>query len=215
VIKLSELKQDAHNERVNMGVARAASSLRQMVREQVLVSVPAVKIVTRQQAAELVERGNSSEMVAVRQSFTGTFAGTALLIFPAPVSLELVRALVNDHATLEDIIDLENEALSETGNIVLNACSATIANVSGRPMRISLPSVVRGDGRKVFASSDGKDGLVMFLFIDFSFKSRDVSGYVAMLMELPAIQAPKVILSDYLTRLEHNLPSDSHPLVLD
>jgi chemotaxis protein CheC len=211
VIKLSELKQDAHNERVNMGVARAASSLRQMVREQVLVSVPAVKIVTRQQAAELVERGNSSEMVAVRQSFTGTFAGTALLIFPAPVSLELVRALVNDHATLEDIIDPENEALSETGNIVLNACSATIANVSGRPMRISLPSMVRCDGRKLFASSDGKDGLVMFLFIDFS----SVSGYVALLMELPAIQAPKFILSDYLTRLEHNLPSDSHPLVLD
>jgi chemotaxis protein CheC len=156
-------------------------------------------------------------MVAVRQSFTGTFAGTALLIFPAPVSLELVRALLNDHTTLEDIIDLENEALSETGNIVLNACLATIVNVLGRPMRISFPSVVRGDGRKLFASGDesGKDGLVMFLFIDFSFKSRDVSGYVALLMELPAIQALKVILSDYLTRLEHNLPSDSHPLVLD
>jgi chemotaxis protein CheC len=68
LIELSELEQDALNELVNMGVARAASSLRQMVGEQVLLSVPAAKIVTRHQAAELVERGNSSEMVAVRQS---------------------------------------------------------------------------------------------------------------------------------------------------
>jgi chemotaxis protein CheC len=71
--ELSELEQDALTELVNMGVARAASSLRHMVDEQVLLSVPSIKILTRYQAAELVEQGHSPELVAVRQSFTGPF----------------------------------------------------------------------------------------------------------------------------------------------
>ena len=59
-----------------MGVSRAATSLRQMVGEQVLLSVPAVNIVTRQAASGLVERGGSSKLVAVQQSFEGPFSGT-------------------------------------------------------------------------------------------------------------------------------------------
>ena len=52
--------------------------------------------------------------------------------------------------SLEDVIDLEQEALAETGNIILNACLATIANVLRKPMRMSLPSVIRGDGDTMF-----------------------------------------------------------------
>ena len=47
---LTYIEQDALAEIANMGVSRAASSLRQMVGEQVLLSVPAVKIVTREAA---------------------------------------------------------------------------------------------------------------------------------------------------------------------
>ena len=48
--QLTEIEQDALAEIANMGVSRAANSLRQMVGEQVLLSVPAVEIVTRQAA---------------------------------------------------------------------------------------------------------------------------------------------------------------------
>ena len=54
--ELTDIEQDALAEIANMGVSRAANSLRQMVGEQVLLSVPAVKIVTRQAASKLVER---------------------------------------------------------------------------------------------------------------------------------------------------------------
>ena len=58
----------------------------------------------------------------------GPFSGRALLIFPEAQSLELVRSIVGAEHSLEDVIDLEQEALAETGNIILNACLATIAN---------------------------------------------------------------------------------------
>jgi chemotaxis protein CheC len=197
---LSEIEQDALAEIANMGVSRAASSLRQMVGEQVLLSVPAVSIVTRETAVQLVERGNRTRLVAVQQSFDGPFAGRALLIFPEAQSLELVRSIVGDEHSLDDVIDLEQEALAETGNVILNGCLATIANVLNRTMRMSLPLVIRGDGGTLFDLQGGRanDQLVLFLYIDFTVKNRDIGGFIALLMDLPSITALKNIVHDFI-----------------
>jgi chemotaxis protein CheC len=197
--ELSEIEQDALAEIANMGVSRAASSLRRMVGEQVLLSVPAVNIVSRRVASRMVEKGHSPKLVAVQQSFEGPFSGRALLIFPEAQSLELVRSIVGEEHSLEDVIDLEQEALAETGNIILNACLATIANVLRRTMRMSLPSIVRGDGDTLFDVREGSsDGLVLFLYIDFTIKNRDVRGFIALLMGLPSIAALKDIVRDFI-----------------
>ena len=201
--ELTEIEQDALAEIANMGVSRAASSLRQMVGEQVLLSVPAVKIVTRQAASKLVERNNAKKLVAVQQSFEGPFAGRALLIFPEAQSLELVRSIVGDEHSLEDVIDLEHEALAETGNIILNGCLATIANVLHRTMRMSLPSIVRAMEQPCLrygAASGGQ--FVLFLYIDFNIKYRDVHGFIALLMDLPSIAALKEIVHDFISGIE-------------
>jgi chemotaxis protein CheC len=197
--ELSEIEQDALAEIANMGVSRAAASLRRMVGEQVLLSVPAVNIVSRRVASRMVEKGHSPKLVAVQQSFEGPFSGRALLIFPEAQSLELVRSIVGEEHSLEDVIDLEQEALAETGNIILNACLATIANVLRRTMRMSLPSIVRGDGDTLFDVREGSsDGLVLFLYIDFTIKNRDVRGFIALLMGLPSIAALKDIVRDFI-----------------
>jgi chemotaxis protein CheC len=204
VSALSEIEQDVIAEIANMGVSRAANSLRQMVGQEVLLSVPAVNVVTREEAVRLVERGSSSKLVAVQQSFEGPFSGRALLIFPASQSLELVRSIVGDEHSLEDIIDLEHEALAETGNIILNACLATIANVLRQTMRMSLPTVVRGDGGKLFdvQSGAGEGNLALFLYIDFTVKNREIRGFIALLLDLPAIAALKEIVRDFVAKIE-------------
>jgi chemotaxis protein CheC len=197
--ELSEIEQDALAEIANMGVSRAAASLRRMIGEQVFLSVPAVNIVSRRVASRMVEKGHSPKLVAVQQSFEGPFSGRALLIFPEAQSLELVRSIVGEEHSLEDVIDLEQEALAETGNIILNACLATIANVLRRTMRMSLPSIVRGDGDTLFdVRKESSDGLVLFLYIDFTIKNRDVRGFIALLMGLPSIAALKDIVRDFI-----------------
>src|SRR3954453_16934835 len=91
---LTELERDALGEVSNIAMARAANSLRQMVEHEVLLSVPAVEILSQDQAAQLVAKPDNPNLVAVRQDFSGAFAGRALLIFPEANSLELVRAVV-------------------------------------------------------------------------------------------------------------------------
>ncbi len=126
------------------------------------------------------------------------------MIFPEAQSLELIRSIVGAEHSLEHVIDLEQEALAETGNIILNACLATIANVLRRTMRMSLPSVVRGDGATLFdtGSSDPNADLVLFLYIDFTIKNRDVRGFIALLMDLPSITALKEIVRDFITSID-------------
>lgn len=152
----------------------------------------------------LVGGGGEAKLVAVQQSFDGPFAGSALLIFPAAQSLELVRLIVGEEHSLEDVIDLEQEALAETGNIILNACLATIANVLRHTMRMSLPTVIRGDGAALFGVEAGHatGNLVLFLYIDFTIKQRDIHGFIALLMDLPSIAALKDIVRDFINGIE-------------
>ena len=113
--EFSATEQDALAEIANMGVSRAAVSLRQMVGEQVLLSVPAVRIVSRATAAALVDGDNAPKLVAVQQSFEGRFSGLAMLIFPQAQSLELVRSIVGeDHSPT---IERTNSKLCACGKI--------------------------------------------------------------------------------------------------
>src|SRR4029077_403459 len=169
---LTELERDALAELSNIAMAKAANSLRKMVQHEVMLAVPSVDILTNAAAANLVGKPDNPKLVAVRQDFAGLFSGRALLIFPETNSLELVRAVVGQQLALEDIVDLEDEALAETGNIILNSWVATIANLLKSALKMSLPVVIRGDGKRMFESATST--LVLFLHIKFEIHQKQI-----------------------------------------
>jgi chemotaxis protein CheC len=199
---LTELQLDALTELVNIGVSRAASSLREMVGEQVHLSVPNVSLETRTRAIAILAAREVSNLVAVHQIFEGEITGRALLIFPETKSLELVRAITGGDLPLEDIIELEQEALAETGNILLNSCLATIANMLQRSLKMSLPEVLRGNAATFFGLAPPPEAgdVVMFLYINFEVRKRNISGYIAMIMDLPSLTALKRLLDEFIER---------------
>jgi chemotaxis protein CheC len=202
-IALSEIEHDALTELVNIGVSRAAVALRLMVREEILLSVPSIDVVSHKTAVALLGEREGDKLVAVRQDFSGAFAGRALLIFPQANSLELVRAVVGDEMSLEDAAAMEKEALAETGNVILNGCLATMANMLHRSLSMSLPEVLHGDGSRLFAFGDhpDEDGLVLFLYINFAMQDRDIRGYIAMLMDLPSLASLRLLIGDFIDRV--------------
>ena len=202
-ITLSELERDALTEIVNIGVSRAASSLRKMIGDQVFLSVPSVEMVSQRRAARLISEREASDLVAVRQDFAGAFSGRALLIFPETNSLELVRAVTGGNLSAQDVLDMEHEALAETGNVILNSCLATMANMFKRSLTMTIPEVLRGSGASLFEISDDKpnDGLVLFLYIDFAVRSRDIRGYIAMIMNLPSLGMVKELVGEFIERV--------------
>jgi chemotaxis protein CheC len=199
-VMLSELQLDALTELVNIGVSKAANSLRAMVGAQVHLSVPTVALVSRGEAIGILSEREIKNLVAVHQVFEGDITGRALLIFPETKSLELVRAITGGDLPLEDIIELEQEALAETGNVLLNSCLATIANMLHRSLKMSLPEVLRGNATTFFSLAPPPEAgdVVMFLYIDFAVRERDISGYIAMIMDLPSLTALTHLLDEFI-----------------
>jgi chemotaxis protein CheC len=199
---LNELELDALTELVNIGVSVAATGLREMVNEEILLTVPRVELVGRDQAIKILSESESADLVAVHQTFEGDVTGRALLIFPEKNSLEIVRSVAGSDLPLEDVIELEQEALAETGNIILNGCLATIANMLERNLKVSLPEIVRGDAKVFFSlpPPPHSGDLVLFIYINFTVQLRDIRGYIAMLMDLPSMEALKVLLNEFIAR---------------
>ncbi len=205
---LTDIELDALTELVNIGVSRAANALRELVGEQVgeqvLLSVPSLRIMSRALAASFIEASAGAHLVAVQQVFEGTFSGRALLIFPETNSLELVRAVTGGGLPLEDIIGLEPEALAETGNVILNGCLAVIANMLRQTLQISLPEVLHGSSGDIFEidGSTSDESGVLFLYINFVVEHRDIRGYIAMLMDMPSLFTLKTLLGELIARAE-------------
>lgn len=200
---LDELERDALTELVNIGVSRAAASLRKMVNKQVILSVPSVEIVTRKSAASLIGQRESEKLVAIQQQFEGPFSGRALLIFPESNGLSLVRAIVGDEMGEADLADMEEEALAETGNVILNGCLGSMGNMLQHTLKMSLPHVRRGDSNLLFEVLPGttEEGYVLFLYINFSVKEHDIRGYIAMIMDLPSMERLKQHIADFIDRV--------------
>ncbi len=199
-VHLTDLELDALTELVNIGVSRAAASLRIMVGKQVFLSVPSIEIVDATQAMALIAERESDQLVAVRQDFAGAFDGRALLIFPQASSLELVRAVLREEFLPEDAAEMEQEALAETGNVILNGCLGSMANMLRRSISLGLPQVLHGSGADVLEldPSRSTDELVMFLYINFSVQDRDIRGYIAMLMGLPTLDSMRQLVREFI-----------------
>jgi chemotaxis protein CheC len=90
VTSLTELEGDALGEIANIAMARAATSARQML-------VPAVEILSKEAAAQIVGTPDNRILVVVRQDFTGAFSGRAL-------SSELMRAVAGRSLSLRRLL---------------------------------------------------------------------------------------------------------------
>jgi chemotaxis protein CheC len=205
---LSELELDAITELVNLGVSRAATNLALMVHEEVVLTVPKVALLSRQEAIRTLSERESKHLVAVHQVFEGDIAGRALLIFPEERSLELVRCVVGSELSLEEIIELEQEALAETGNVILNSCLATIANSLESNLKISLPEVLRGESSRFFSLDPPPIGgtTILFIYINFAVRRRDIEGYIAMMMDMPSLTALQELVRALIRRTRGDAP---------
>lgn len=206
MIELTDLQRDAVTELLNIAIGRAASALNEMVSDEVKLSVPFIDFVTRGEAAQrLREDAKDNDVIAVKQRFDGQFYGDVMLLFPERKSLDLVRMILKDAVPLDSLTELEQEALIEVGNVVLNACLGSLANQLGLRIESSLPMYLAGSSDKILENLVDDDesmqnDLVMFLHVDFALQRRDVYGYVAFVMDIESAQSFREIIESYISR---------------
>ena len=199
---IGDAERDAVGEILNIAIGQAAASLSRMVEDHVALSVPLVEFLAPAAAAERLDgTSDGSDSVAVRQHFSSAFSGDILLIFPEKRSLDLVRSMLGDAVPLDQLTELEQEALLEVGNVILNACLGSLANQLGLSIESSLPSYVRGRGARILAATQADTELVMFLQVDFTLAAKGVQGYLAFVMDIQSARQFSDSVTAYIDRV--------------
>lgn len=204
MLELDDIERDALTEVFNIGVGQAASAMSQMVNDQVAMSVPSIGFTSRIAAASELTKDAGKRICGVSQRFHGTFDADAILMFPEDKSLEIVRLMIGDEMPIEELTAMEQEALSEIGNIILNALIGTLANVFGSEFSCSLPVFHFGTSGEILqAERKGANDLVMLLHIDLKLEKHQINGYVAFLLDVSSVQGLKDSISRFLGSIPH------------
>ncbi|MBS1188033.1 MAG: chemotaxis protein CheC [Burkholderiaceae bacterium] len=199
MFELTELQHDALVEIFNMGVGSAANAMSRIVNEEVAMSVPRITFQNRADAAMALGDRESRRISGVSQRYEGSLSTDAVLMFPEEKSLEIVRLMVGDAVPMEELTEMEQEAMSEIGNIILNACVGTLANIFNTELQGSLPNYMVGSSSDILSIGDkSTDDIVLMLHIDFAIEKHRIDGYVAFLLDMMSMHDLRQHIDNYL-----------------
>jgi len=198
MVQLDDEQIDALSEIFNIGVGKAAAAMGHLMHDEVLLSVPHVSILTVSEAAQQLGTAEKP-MYGVRQPFRGVFSGDALLIFPGDKSLEIVRIVAGQSVPGEDLSAIEQDAMTEVGNVMLNACIAALADLLGNEFELSPPSIDIGDSRTILGTRI-QNHLVVFLRIRFELLSSQIEGFVVFVLNTTSLESLRSAVNRLLDR---------------
>jgi chemotaxis protein CheC len=153
--------------------------------------------------AELEERigvNPTEEFTAVIQDFVGPFGGTAMLLYSATESLELVRALLREESASEELPVLQADALREVGNVVLNASLGGIGQMLNTSFETGLPALKSGHCQEIFADGAGHSAghELLYMRMRFALSAPSVAGQLGFSLDMRNGDALQTCLSDFL-----------------
>ena len=186
---LSDIQKDALTEIFNIGAGQAAAGLSQIVGEAITLSVPRLSILHNIKAKTLNEFISSPRISAVSQDFTGSINAKAFLVFPEDKTKEIVRRMLGNSASADELREMEQEALCEIGNIILNSCMSSLSEALQAGFQCSMPAYHMGLTDNVLSSYNaGDSNSFMFFMINFSMHEAKIDGYLVFLLNLPSFK---------------------------
>ncbi|MES2071245.1 MAG: chemotaxis protein CheX [Pseudomonadota bacterium] len=197
---LTDIHLDALTEVFNVGAGRAASSLSEIVGDEVKLSVPSVEIKKSSEINDAIMAMNSTKFGAVTQQFSGPFDAKALLLFTESHALEIVRDMMGSQMSTEELAEFEQDAMCELGNIILNACLSAMADILKISLSSSLPSYTVASTEEIFKriGQNADQPFVLILHIDLIIEKRRSEGHLVFLLSSVSLQNLVTYIERYL-----------------
>lgn len=201
---LSELQADLLKESLNVGVGLAAQALSELASgDEILLSVPEIQMLTIEELAREITASAGESVTAVTERFSGPFNGRAMMLYSQRESLELVKLMLGETIPAEQLSEMEAEALCEVGNIVLNACISSLANVLGEHIESEIPFLETGHIGELLQRPGGgsvskEEDRVIYLKMKFSMAANNLSGHIGFFLDLDSISVLIAKLDAYL-----------------
>ncbi len=199
---LNELETDLLTELFNIGIGRAANSLSQLVKQEVKLTVPNVKFVSLQEMTNHL--GMDELSCGVGQDMQGAFDAYSLLLFSESGSMEVVRRMLGDELPDDMVAEMQQEAMNEIGNIVLNACIGSVSNSLSSTMDVGIPKFYHDKAENIIKSStegEAENHTILLITIDMILTQSDITGYMVFLLDPSSITKLRDQLKQVLSEI--------------
>jgi chemotaxis protein CheC len=187
MVTLTSEQSDALTELVNIGIGQAAASLNSMVGHHIQLHVPKVYLIQRNTIKQNFHN-DFHNLSSVIMQFSGTFEGSAALIFPKESAETLVAYLTDTSEDALDMDELKAGALTEVGNILINGVMGSISNMLQAMLHYSVPDYIEGniDNLMNIGNQDGDSILIAETV--FKINELNVKGTVALFFHVASFE---------------------------
>ncbi len=189
---LTEKQRDALGEVINIAFARTAASLSQLSGHRVLLDAPGIDVVPIEQISVALGKFiKTDEVVTVHQIFSGPVSGDALLMLDDKGTRTLTDLLSGATVPSSELDEANREAITEVGNILLNACLGVFGNLLHVHVTFSMPRLYLENLEKMLRSitigtADLRYGIVVST--EFRIREGAVSGYLALVLGVSSLE---------------------------
>jgi chemotaxis protein CheC len=187
---LTEKQRDALGEVINIAFARTAASLSELSGSRVLLDAPGVEVLAIDQVPGALANFIKQEVVTVHQIFSGPVSGDALLMLNYDGAVNLTDLLCEYGLKPHTLDASAREALTEIGNILLNACLGVFGNLLHVHVSFSMPRLHLESLDKMLRSiTIGAEDLKYAVVVSTEFRIREsaVSGYLAIVLGVSSL----------------------------
>jgi chemotaxis protein CheC len=187
---LNDKQRDALTELLNIAFARTASSLSELSGDRVTLDVPEIQMCPIDQLPGTVGSLVREEIATVHQIFSGPVAGDALLLlnYSGAVSLTDLLSAASERTGILD--ESAREAITEIGNILLNACLGVFGNLLKVQVSFSMPRLhLEGLDQLLRSITIGTEELRYAVVVSTAFhvKKSSISGYLIIVLGVSSL----------------------------
>jgi len=187
---LTEKQHDALTELLNIAFARTAASLSQLSGHRVRLDVPEIQMQPIDLVPGIVGNLIREEVATVHQIFSGPVAGDALLLLNYDGAVKLMDLLSGTAESSSGLDASGREALTEIGNILLNACLGMFGNLLKVHVSFSLPLLHLDSLDHLLRSiTVGSEELRYAVVVSTAFhiKESAISGYLLIVLGVSSL----------------------------
>src|SRR5687767_5796020 len=184
-MELTTAHHETLTELINIGYGRAAAALSELTGRRINLEVPKVAVHPIDEIGRALREVLTGEVASVHQVFSGPVSGNALLLLDHKAALLLNSLLLDTPMHPRAMQTAEREALTEVGNIVLNACLGVFGNLLQVHVTFSVPRLDLDSVDGVMNSiSVGSQELQYALMVHTRFNVREssVRGYLVIIL---------------------------------
>ena len=187
---LTDKQQDALTELINIAFARTAASLAQLSGHRVRLDVPDIQMYAIDELPAAVATLITEEIATVHQIFTGPVSGDALLLLNYQGAVTLTDLLTGSPLPRARMDASAREALTEIGNILLNACLGMFGNLLKVQVTFSMPRLHMDNLDQLLRSiTIGSEELRYAVVVSTAFhvKESAISGYLIIVLGVSSL----------------------------